>query len=637
MIANNSKINKKINKMKGKIALFSILFSVLFFLLIFAVKATLTNIELIKPENNVWLNVSQPEFKFKAISKESFNFSCKLLIDETNYGMNESVLNNTETVIRANQSLSEGTHQWKINCSDSNSSLVSETRTIKIDLTKPSIVLTKPSDGYTTKSREIEFGFVATDNLDAVISCSLIVDDAVKENFDVANDTEKTITLELSRAVHEWYVSCVDEAGNKEESEKRTVTIEKINYCEEGEKGEKLRITVKQPDENDEFYPKESIDVEVEVENRYDESLDVVVEAALYDLSDDEIVVDSEKDFELDEDEERTVTLSLTVPANINEKHHYAVFVKAYEDGNEEEQCKEDEIGIEIKRKSHSLVFENVSLAEQKSSCGSTNKISIKLTNVGRHEEEIKLNVKSSQLFLDWSRLLTLDKGDSYTGEVIFTVPSNITEGNYSIVVEAYYEYEEGIYESVIRKYLTLEVKGNCLPLPYKDVSFSLEQVSEAFSGMEFTIKVTVKNTGNVKTNYTVDVKEFEEWATLQEISKKTLVLEPDQQEDIYVKLQAKEDVVGMHTLKVIIGFDNVMKEETLNVEVKKTTKPASSIQVASFIIKQNLLWFVLVILLALCVIVLSVFVVKQTKGRRELARKLKRMETRLKKKGSKK
>jgi len=77
-----------------------------------------------------------------------------------------------------------------------------------------------------------------------------------------------------------------------------------------------------------------------------------------------------------------------------------------------------------------------------------------------------------------------------------------------------------------------------------------------------------------------------------------------------------------MHTLKVIIGFDNVMKEETLNVEVKKTTKPASSIQVASFIIKQNLLWFVLVILLALCVIVLSVFVVKQTKGRRELARK---------------
>ncbi len=93
----------------------------------------ITSLQLISPPDLAQTLNTTPYFKFKAISNTSSTLSCTLYINSTPYGTDNSVYNDTETVIQANSSLSEGyDYVWWINCSDNESSVESEKRIIGI-------------------------------------------------------------------------------------------------------------------------------------------------------------------------------------------------------------------------------------------------------------------------------------------------------------------------------------------------------------------------------------------------------------------------------------------------------------------------------------------------------------------------
>jgi len=86
----------------------------------------------LSPANLTQTLNTAPDFTFISYSDKNSTYSCTLYIDDTPYGTNSSVQNNTETTITANASLSSGDHIWYINCTDSEGTYKSKVRIIGI-------------------------------------------------------------------------------------------------------------------------------------------------------------------------------------------------------------------------------------------------------------------------------------------------------------------------------------------------------------------------------------------------------------------------------------------------------------------------------------------------------------------------
>ena len=93
--------------------------------------------------------------------------------------------------------------------------------------------------------------------------------------------------------------------------------------------------------------------MEIDVDNNGDnEVTDIIVEAILYDLTDGDEVASIEADkFDLqDGDDETGIELTLKVPTDLDPDNKYAVFVRAYEDSNEEDNCQYESLCIKIRQ-----------------------------------------------------------------------------------------------------------------------------------------------------------------------------------------------------------------------------------------------------------------------------------------------
>ncbi|OYT37736.1 hypothetical protein B6U82_01145, partial [Candidatus Pacearchaeota archaeon ex4484_31] len=97
---------------------------------------TVTSITLNSPANQTHFDIdteNQPNFNFTAISNTNTTFSCELFINDTSYGSNSSVQNNTATIIQANSPLSLGEYNWYINCTDSDGTTQSKVRIFYVE------------------------------------------------------------------------------------------------------------------------------------------------------------------------------------------------------------------------------------------------------------------------------------------------------------------------------------------------------------------------------------------------------------------------------------------------------------------------------------------------------------------------
>ena len=104
---------------------------------------TTFSITLNSPLNQTTTDDSTPDFNFTVSGTES-SYSCELFINDTGYGT-ATANNNTPTIITANQSLSDGTYDWYINCTAGGVTNQSEVREITIIWTTPSAVYTSKS------------------------------------------------------------------------------------------------------------------------------------------------------------------------------------------------------------------------------------------------------------------------------------------------------------------------------------------------------------------------------------------------------------------------------------------------------------------------------------------------------------
>jgi len=215
--------------------------------------------------------------------------------------------------------------------------------------------------------------------------------------------------------------------------------------CEEGDRGDVSISDIDEPDDDDEFKPGEKIEVKLEVSNNDNDDVDVVVEAVLYDKEKGKVLDRAEMEDNIDEDDEMDFELELMVPYDVEaSSSRYAIFLKAYEDGDEDVNCGSDLIDIEIEKESHEIAIETFNLNPSTAICGDTVSATIKLFNIGeKDEDDVIVTLLDPDLGVEVSsEEFEVDEEDDYVVRLSFKVPENVKAGTYGVIVGA--EYNNG-------------------------------------------------------------------------------------------------------------------------------------------------------------------------------------------------
>lgn len=158
--------------------------------------------------------------------------ACTLEWNGFNYSMELIPGQPKSATCRINKTgLGSGTYLYRVFANDSAGNNGStETRTINIDTTPPSIELSGPESGSLNSSSIMIFYFMPTDNSNVSMNCTLYVNGTVKGVKEVMWDVgwygQYFNNIAVSSGIHQWNISCTDLAGNTGYSETRELMID---------------------------------------------------------------------------------------------------------------------------------------------------------------------------------------------------------------------------------------------------------------------------------------------------------------------------------------------------------------------------------------------------------------------------
>lgn len=216
------------------------------------------------------------------------------------------------------------------------------------------------------------------------------------------------------------------------------------DVCDEGLKGD-LRVTDwdfkenPETDEKDEYYAGDEIVIQdINVENIGDDEItDVIVEAVLYDLTDgDEIDSVKSDSFNLDDGDDKDIDdLELTVPTDADEENDFAVFLKIYEDGEEDTNCNFESKEIDVKKRSRDMKIDLTSINPQTAKCGDYVDFNINIENIGsKDDSSVFVKIQDPALKITGQTAsFSLDSDDDTTKSVRIKLPEDLASGVYSI------------------------------------------------------------------------------------------------------------------------------------------------------------------------------------------------------------
>ena len=213
--------------------------------------------------------------------------------------------------------------------------------------------------------------------------------------------------------------------------------------------GNGLRIEIDSPDNDDDFNIGEEFDVEVTVKNKADEDLEAVVEVILYDLDNNDKIDSWETDsVSIDKDDESddfTLTISFPNDDSLDGDGTYILYVKAVDDGNEDEYCNYDSIQINLNRESDDVIINALTMNPTVIAPGDLMSITIGVENIGKDDQtDVYVKLSNPELGLDitsdafdlkkYSKTSDNDMVKTFT----FTVPENAAAKEYYIEAIVY-------------------------------------------------------------------------------------------------------------------------------------------------------------------------------------------------------
>ncbi len=398
-----------------------------------------------------------------------------------------------------------------------------------------------------------------------------------------STDVCPTHWLNASDASHCCSVACtpnsIPDPGN--DTTPINETFNNIKQCKAGIVGE-LDVNIKEPKSGDDFKPGEKIPVEIKIRNNAKEDLDVDVQAVLYDKNEEDEIDSDSDNIDVSEGDSETLTIDLNIPDSIKEKHSFIIYAKAFEKGNEEQQCNEDIVSIDLKREKHDVMLDEYKVSPPTLSCDKVLAVSFNADNIGKDDESLYFTVQQPSLGTDFrSELFNLKKDDDIFRSVNVAVPQNMSPGVYPVELTLFFGggsvadstildlnvvdcVAEGTEKEGILTQSGISSKGLAKVELLKSY-FEVEQ------GASFAIPLRVINTGPSKTTFSFGVSGASSYASLLDADK--LTLNPGDSSTVYVYIRSNPDAsLGSNSASIDINADGlVVDSKKVSVDIVKS------------------------------------------------------------------
>ena len=218
------------------------------------------------------------------------------------------------------------------------------------------------------------------------------------------------------------------------------------NVCSDGKKGNDFSVDIQNPDSGDDFKPGDLMDIEADVSNDGSDDMDVKVEASLWDMDKGKKIAYVRSDEQnIDEDSDETFNLELQLPyTGFDADNNYKLFVKAYESGNEDDNCNYESQSQNLELEDDEVIIEKFTLTPNIVNCGDQVTAAVDVLNIGTNDQDdVTVKILNTELKLDKSSsAFSLDQyGDSdedMTETFIFTIPETSQEKDYLITAAVY-------------------------------------------------------------------------------------------------------------------------------------------------------------------------------------------------------
>ncbi|MFH1307911.1 MAG: putative S-layer protein [archaeon] len=421
----------------------------------------------------------------------------------------------------------------------------------------------------------------------------------------------------------------ITDSSNSSESVTVAVRIEDSQFCEFSDNGN-LEMQIDSinakgfAEEDDEWYPLDEIEVDIDLDNRGSEDIrNIEIEWVLL-TSDGKEVMDGDlADFNLKDGNDDTKTFTFKVDPNDLEEgvEDYVLYVRATGEDKEfdsNETCVSDSQDVKIVLESDFVVIDQDSLEMPESlSCGGNLIISADVWNIGEDDQdEVSVRIYNSELGIDEIvEVGDIDAFDKEPLDISIKLPDDAAAKSYNIKFDVLDE-DGDVYEndnddkSSFTVSLTL---GNCGASidQGQGVSISASLQSEAKAGEQLVIKATLRNTGDEDTTYTVFVTGNEDWSNLDKIEPQTLQISSGESETVMIYLDVDDDVTGEQTFKLKAVFGSETKEQTVSVNIEGAGAGTGG-ALTGFSVADNIRenWFIWTIVLVNIILIILIIVV---------------------------
>jgi uncharacterized membrane protein len=357
--------------------------------------------------------------------------------------------------------------------------------------------------------------------------------------------------------------------------------------CDFGPAGSDLILDLKDPDSGDDFGPGDEIKIRAEVENTGNDDIRVQLEAFLYD-EDSVIESTSSKTENIEEGEDEEFIFYLTIPdrnGEIDDDENYVLFVKAFDDDNEDENCIQTGFTIDIELEKHKVeIREDMTyFLPEILSCGETTSLIVNAQNLGEKDEDVYFEIENPSIGIykvsDTFELEDFNSNEDNEASRNFKIeiPENTLEGTYDFLIRAI--YSGGKADSITLPLEVLSCSNTKSNMFTKSPSATMNVQSNTYLTLSpkdsELIHITLDNNEPTNILLFLTIKEISDFA---ETTSRTITLQPFESTNVFIPLNLfKEAEQGIYTgiIELSDGI-NVLSSETLNIEVVPTVSKAS-------------------------------------------------------------
>ena len=436
--------------------------------------------------------------------------------------------------------------------------------------------------------------------------------------FNESNGYSSTITVNYNTDNFNFkfgteYITTFTANGNESGNKTQSISFEKTPFYDGNRTNDlevsdiEIDVTKGFGDDEDFWYPFDEIEVTFNVDNngQYDVE-DIEIQVCLLDEKTDKCIMDeddmdiSNDKFDLDEGDDKDITLNFKIDADDLDQgnNDYTLYIKAIgeltgsdaKDDNvdgKETGDYDSQSNIEIRTDDNFMIlddfeFNGMTLDDMKLvdevACGSELQVTADLWNIADDDEDdVTVLIRNTELGINEKILIdNIGDFDSEKIEKTIKIPQNAEEKEYSIDFLVYDEdndlFENDEDDSSIF-HVTITVNGNC-EISEKTASVSASLISEeARAGNELTVKATIKNTGDKTSTYILNVADYADWATFNELDSNSLTLVAGESRDVTLTFNVKDDVEGTKkfNLEVVEGSTVTKQPVTVTIEPQKS------------------------------------------------------------------